>query len=471
SSLDGLSRIDDPRADVLHVVKYTTAEGLSSNNLRSITEDEWGRIYVGMGHGVDRLDTETGAVKHFTVADGLPKGIIETAFHDRQGALWFGSRFGLARLVPERQESQTLPSVYITGLRIEGVTRRISELGETSLPQFDLASNQNQVSVDFVGLGTSVGEELYYQYRLEGAANDWSVPTTERTVIYANLSPGTYRFMARAISADGQMSEVPAVFAFTIAAPIWMRWWFLTLAALAIGLGAYALYRYRVSRILVVANMRTRIATDLHDDIGSGLSRMAILSEVVKQQMGDTAPPSVPLLTEIAQSARDLVGSMRDIVWAIDPRQDDLSNVVVRVRQFASDVLEPQKIKLDFQVPPELEKVKLDPEQRRHLFLFFKEAINNIARHADCGSVWLDITVSHNRLRATIRDDGRGFHDINPQQAPTNGGAGGHGLENMRSRAKELGGDLSIDSTPGGGTCLKLTIPLKYGSMNMLSLR
>ena len=461
SQLGGLNRIDDPTADTLRVVKYTTADGLSSNNVRSITEDEWGRIYAGTGHGVDRLDPETRSLKHFTVADGLPKGTIVIAFRDRQGALWFGSQFGLSRFAPERQESSTPPSVYITGLRVVGVGRRISELGELSLQPLALASNQNQVSVDFVGLGASLGEDLRYQYRLEGADRDWSAPTIERTVNYGNLSPGKYRFLARAISGDQQMSAAPAGFPFTIAAPVWQRWWFLSLAALALTLIAYALYRYRVARLLAVANMRARIATDLHDDIGSGLSRMAILSEVVKRQVGDTAArQSVPMLTEIADSARVLVGSMRDIVWAIDPYHDDLSNVVVRIRQFASDVLEPQKIKFDLQAPLELEKVKLNPEQRRHLFLIFKEAINNISRHADCTSVSLDITVSHNRLIAEIRDDGRGFSDVSPTEA-ANGRAGGHGLENMQSRAAQLGGHLSVDSSPGRGTCVKLTIPLR----------
>ena len=144
-----------------------------------------------------------------------------------------------------------------------------------------------------------------------------------------------------------------------------------------------------------------------------------------------------------------------------DPRRDDLANLVVRLRQFASDVLEPQKIKLDLQAAPELEKVKLNPEQRRHLFLIFKEAINNIARHAECSSVMLSVNVSHNWLTVEIRDDGRGFSDVSPPEAPTNGRAGGHGLENMQSRAAQLGGNLNVDSSPSRGTCLKLRIPLK----------
>ncbi|MBA3805413.1 MAG: hypothetical protein H0X14_06840, partial [Acidobacteria bacterium] len=179
SQLGGLNRIDDPAADVLRVVRYTTLDGLSSNNIRSVTEDEWGRIYAGTGNGVDRLDMETGIVKHYTSADGLPRGVIEVAFRDRQGALWFASVLGVARFIPEKQESRSLPSVYLTGLRIEGIRQRVSELGEMSLPQLDLASNQNQMSVDFVGIGASVGEELRYQYALEGAGEGWSAPTTE----------------------------------------------------------------------------------------------------------------------------------------------------------------------------------------------------------------------------------------------------------------------------------------------------
>jgi signal transduction histidine kinase len=252
-------------------------------------------------------------------------------------------------------------------------------------------------------------------------------------------------------------SAAPAAVTFRVLPPLWLRWWFLALAALAAGAAAYALYRYRVARLLEVAEMRTRIATDLHDDIGSGLSRVAILSEVVKRQTGASAPQAEPLLTEIADSARVLVDSMRDIVWAIDPGHDDLASVIYRVRQFASDVLEPRKIKFDFPAT-ELAKIKLDPEQRRHLYLIFKEAVNNIARHADCASVALCIRVVDDSLTAEISDDGRGF--TVQHQTPTNG-RGGHGLENMRQRVSQLGGRLSVESEPGRGTRLRLSVPLR----------
>ena len=260
----------------------------------------------------------------------------------------------------------------------------------------------------------------------------------------------------RAVNSDGVYSSTPASITFRILHPIWQRWWFITLVAAIAGLAAYSLYRYRMSRLLEVERVRTRIATDLHDDIGAGLSRVAILTEVVKQQVAGKAEESLPLLTEIADSSRSLVGSMRDIVWAIGPEQNELVEVVMRVRQFASDVLEAKGIKWDFLLPAELERIKLSPEQRRHLFLTFKEAINNSARYAACHNVRLSLATTDHQLVGEIFDDGCGFEDPLPGVSST----GGHGMRNMQRRSTEIGGSLKISSTPGQGTRIRLTIPL-----------
>jgi signal transduction histidine kinase len=214
-----------------------------------------------------------------------------------------------------------------------------------------------------------------------------------------------------------------------------------------------------VARLLEVANMRTRIATDLHDDIGSGLSRVAVLSEVVKRQTGEAAPQAEPLLDEIANSARTLVSSMRDIVWAIDPSRDYIGSLLSRTRQFASDVLESEGIKLEFPATPDLEKIRLDPEHRRHVYLILKEAINNIARHAGCSTASLSILLENQTLIAEVSDDGRGFNVDEP--LPYSNGNGGHGLENMRRRVALLKGRLSVESQPGHGTRLRIFVPLK----------
>ncbi|HKS27410.1 MAG TPA: two-component regulator propeller domain-containing protein [Pyrinomonadaceae bacterium] len=456
----GALRLDYPAAERPSLVRYSTAENLSSDNVQCFAEDRWGRIYIGTAQGVDRLEPDSGRIKHFTSGDGLIGKEVSVAFVDGTGALWFGSHEGLSRLVPEVESVELAPVVLINRLFIDGIQRPISELGETELSGLVLEPNRNQIQIDFLSIDFSAGREVRYQYMLEGADADWSAPISQRTVNFANLRHGSYTFMVRAISGDGTTSGRVAKLSFTILPPVWQRWWFFALVSLAASLLIYFIYRVRVRRLIELERVRTRIATDLHDDIGASLSRMAILSEVVKRQTGTNGEKSADMLTEIADSARGLVDSMSDIVWSIDPRRDDLRNVVQRVRQFASDVLEPRGIEWTFTVPEELNRLRLDPEQRRHLYLIFKEAINNISRHAEARRVSLSISFDSRRLVCEIKDDGRGFAPKASQELPSNG-RGGHGLPNMQARAREIGGSMQVDSKPGGGTVLRLTVPLR----------
>jgi len=187
---------------------------------------------------------------------------------------------------------------------------------------------------------------------------------------------------------------------------------------------------------------------------------MAFLSEAVKQQIGGTYPEALAMAGEVAAMARGLADALSDVVWSIDPRRDDLASLLTRVRQSLSHLLEPQGIAWQLQAPPEPEKVKLAPEQRRHLFLILKEAVNNTARHARCTSVNLTVSLTDHRLEIGIEDNGCGFSagyssDRNEHDRP------GHGLNNMRLRAAQLGGQMNIDSAPGRGTKLRVTVPLR----------
>jgi signal transduction histidine kinase len=204
-----------------------------------------------------------------------------------------------------------------------------------------------------------------------------------------------------------------------------------------------------------VEALRRRIAADLHDDIGASLSRVAVLTEVVKRQVGPEQREPIRRLGEIADTARNLIDAMSDIVWSIDPRRDDLNNVVLRVREFASDVLEGDSIAWELQASEGLEKIKLDPEQRRQLFLIFKEALTNIARHSGARSAALVLQANARGIQAEIRDQGCGFNPC---------AVSGHGLENMRARIMRLGGDITVDTAQGSGTRITLTVPLKPGA-------
>src|SRR6266516_1664644 len=451
SSSEGLSRVDDPTAEHPHFAGYTTREGLSINNARCITEDLAGRIYVGTVRGVDRMTPETGKFKHYRVSDGLAADWVKCAYRDRQGALWFGTFNGLSRFDPQTDREPTAPSISISGLRIAGVKQQLSEFGRAEIAGLELSATQNDLQIDFSSLSIGHAELLRYQYKLEGADSDWSTPADQRTVNYANLGPGAYRFLVRAVDPDGLTSPQPASVSFRILGPIWRRWWFLTLAMVAVVLAAYSLYRYRVGRLIELERVRTRIATDLHDDIGSSLSQVSVLSEVIRRRIGPDPTVSEPLKL-IAGLSRDLVDSMNDIVWAINPRRDYLSDLTQRMRRFASDVFTARDIEFTFSAPSSQHDMKLGADMRREVFLILKESVNNAVRHSGCTEVDIEFSIKDGWLKLEVSDNGKGFdpHRVND----------GNGLTSMRQRAKKIGGVLELVANNGHGTKVKLKASL-----------
>jgi glucose-6-phosphate-specific signal transduction histidine kinase len=290
---------------------------------------------------------------------------------------------------------------------------------------------------------------LRYQYRLEGTGMDWSTPTEQRTIDFANLAPGRYRFLVQAVNSDGVVSPHPAAVAFAVLHPIWQRSWFLSLLAFAVGLAVYALHRYRVSRLLEVERVRTRIATDLHDDIGAGLSRIAVLSEVARHEAGGS--PVTERLSVIARASRELVDAMSDIVWVINPQRDQLRDLTQRMRRFASDLFTSRNVDFTFRATGD-EQLTVGADVRRHMFLIFKESINNIVRHSANAKADIELKVEGGSFVLTVADNGPGFEPSRTSE--------GSGLANMRERARLLSGRLHVDSRIGRGTIITLTVPL-----------
>jgi signal transduction histidine kinase len=382
-------------------------------------------------------------VKTYTVADGLPAGYSYVSYRDRHNNLWFGTERDVARFVPEPPRHRTPPTILITGLRVNGDPQSVSMLGERSVPTLALSSDQRQITVDFIGVGANLGEKLKYEYRL--ADTDWT-PTTERTLNFANLAAGDYQFAVRAQTADRIYSQ-PATAAFSIAAPVWRRWWFLALTALAVGGVVYLIYRYRVQRLLELEKLRTRIATDLHDDIGANLTRISLLSEVAKQKAENG---NEPLLTSIADIARESVSSMNDIVWAVAPEHDSLLDLTRRMRQHAEEVFALRNIELEFHAPDVAMDTRLSVGARRDLLLIFKEAVNNAAKHSACTRLRIDFGFADATLKLRIADNGQGFDPAESYD--------GQGLRSMSRRAVALGGRLTVESA--SGTSIEFSLPL-----------
>ena len=450
SSTAGVDRVDNPETEHPSFATYDTRQGLSSNEILCITEDFAGQIYLCTARGVDRLEPTTGHIKRYTTADGLPSGELQAAFCDRFGALWFGTQQGLARLVPTNQRPAAGAPVMLSGIRVQGEALAIRPAGETIITLPDLRPGRDRIQFDFTGLSFEAGDFLRYQFVLKGAEDTWSLPSSQRSVIYAGLHPGNYRFLVRAINSDGMVSPQPASVAFAILAPFWMRWWFLAFVFGTISLAIDFIRRYRARQLMAVERVRMRIATDLHDDIGSGLSQIAILSEVVKRQVTEGA---VSVLDQIAGVSRELVDSMSDIVWATDPHRDQVGDLSQRMREFAGEVLGGSEIRFRLLLGGINEKRKLSVNVRRQVYLVYKECINNVVHHSGSTEAMVSLDCDASSLALEVSDNGMGFDVMESSY--------GHGLASLRDRAAKLGGNIEWISSRTG-TTVKMRVPYTF---------
>jgi len=213
-------------------------------------------------------------------------------------------------------------------------------------------------------------------------------------------------------------------------------------------------YRQRLARLIELERVRTRIATDLHDDIGANLSLIAMLSEVARGQLRSDDHRLKEWFSTIAATSRDTVDSMSDIVWAVNPKRDHLRDLTRRMRRFADDILGARNIQLSFREPHTDLDLKLGSDLRREVFLIFKETINNLVRHSQCTEAEVDLHIAHGRLVLRCSDNGRGLNSADADR--------GTGLASMRGRAARLGGSFEISSPSEAGTIATLDIPLDH---------
>jgi ligand-binding sensor domain-containing protein/signal transduction histidine kinase len=449
----GVSVTKDPTASTPQFSNYSTANGLASDAVWAVAEDDRGRMYFGTGKGLDQLDLTTGRLSHFNTDDGLAGDIVNSCFKDRDGNIWVGTTLGLSKFNPRAERPAPPPArTYLSRVQIAGEDLLLPETGTHEIPQIQLSASRNNLTIDYVALSFQGENELRYQYKLEGVDNDWSTPTDARSINFARLAPGSYRFFVRAVNRDGTFSPEPASFQFRILPPIWQRWWFVALAALVIALIMYALYRQRLARLLELERVRTRIATDLHDDIGANLSLIAMLSEVSRGQLQNGDSRLKEWLATIANTSRDTVDSMSDIVWAVNPRRDHLRDLTRRMRRFADDIFTARNIDFVFQAPENDRDISLGADLRREIFLIFKETVNNIARHSRCTSATVELQAGAGWLTLKMIDNGSGI------RAGQGDDSTGH--YSMRQRAERLGGTFLVASGNGGGTEVTLKVPL-----------
>ena len=446
-----VSRVEDPAAEAPKAEAVPVPEGLSSAEVRCAVEDRFGRIWLGTGRGVDRFDPASGTVRRFRTADGLADNEVLRCLRDVEGDLWFATDGALSRIRPGASEPSPPPRVRLGEIRVAGLPLPISEVGESALEGIVLQPGQRSLTLRLIGLGASPGERLRFQHRI--GAGPWSPPQDAAEIVLAGLAPGSYRVEARAVDADGVASPVPAMVAFEVRAPLWKRPWFVALLAACVAGAAYAAYRLRLARLVAVERIRRRIAMDLHDEVGSGLSQIALWSEVLRDDVEHGREADGAWLRRISTTSGELVDALGDVVWSIDPRRDRLGDLVHRMRRFLEESALGRGVAYSFAAPDGHGSMDLPPEPRRHLWLTFKEGVHNALKHAGASKIDVSLAFAGSALELTVSDDGTGF-DPAADHAGT-------GLTSLRRRAAETGGRITIDSSPGSGTTIRLRLPLR----------
>ncbi len=298
-----------------------------------------------------------------------------------------------------------------------------------------------------------------YVFQLKnGGYINYEVRTANQYAFFTNVPSGNYEFSVRSV---GRPDVPPAGLKLRVESPIWLRWWFLPLmflyGMLLMGVGFYFLYRYRLRQFMRLHAVRENIARDLHDDMGSYLSSISILSQNVVNLAQKDPVRAQALVQRIGETARQVMDSMGDIIWSVNPHNDAMNQIAGRMRDAGNDLFDGQPVVFSLDVDEALLSSHLPLEQRHDFFLIFKEALTNCAKYAEATHVWVQLQRKGNVLLLTIQDDGVGF---DPAQAVGQNPLGGNGLKNMRARANKMGATLTLTSAPGRGTTVRVQIIL-----------
>jgi two-component sensor histidine kinase len=484
----------------LPVIKYYNNmpgndASITSNHVYDLREDRTGNLWVSTyGGGLHYFDVKTKTFRHITASHNLTEGIEL----DERGNVWIVANGSLHKYDPYHQSysSYQLPDLEksggVTGYIYKDDNGRMYLTGSNYFISFDpstvhdvnatpavhftdfrifnnsynhllyqkqirLNYNENFFSVEYAAPGYQPGYPVQYAHKLEGVDNDWVDDGSNSTVNYTNLDGGTYAFKVRATVRPGDWGNAVSSLLVIIDPPWWNTWWFYASAAIFLALIVYAIYRYRINELLKRQAIRNKIAQDLHDNVGSTLSSISVYSQVAKiYQQQQKMEPLQDTLEKISATSSEMISEMNDIVWAINPRNDNMATILQRMESFARPLLASQGVKFHFSYDLSVQHQHLEMDKRKNFYLIYKEAINNALKYAGCKNIWVEISIHHHQLSLLVKDDGKGF---DPARLKTQNTLSGNGVRNMRMRAKEMKGNCEIDSN-GDGTKIRLLFPI-----------
>ena len=337
------------------------------------------------------------------------------------------------------------PVVFVSQLKVRGQLRNFD-----SNNKITIRPGERSMVIEFAAMNFSQAKKNMFGFWLEGYDSTWRY-TNERVLSLMNLEAGTHKLHVKASNNDGVWSN-ESVYTIKVNPYFQHTIWFKLLLAIFVLMLFLVFMFYRKQQRKRLEKIRNRIATDLHDDMGSTLSSIRIFSDVAKKQI-EEKPETVQLLDRISNNATSLSENMQDIIWTIRSDNDTLEDLVSRMREFGLRVCDAKSIRFNIVVSQSFKASKLSLEQRRNLYLIFKESLNNAVKYAEASQIDLHLNLKSRFLKMELSDNGKGF-DINKIKR-------GNGLNNLEKRAKEIGGQIDIKSETGKGTCINLMMVLK----------
>jgi signal transduction histidine kinase/ligand-binding sensor domain-containing protein len=438
------------------VSTLTIRDGLPGNNITSLQTDMFGQLWISTKNGLCKYNPRLKIFTRYDQRDGLitttsHETLLGTNIRKKNGELVFAGNQHAVFFNPACFISKSAPQdVRITDFKL--FNQFLPPDSILRLDKIRLRAEENSITFAFASLSFRQRDKLIYYYMLEGADKTWQRADWRLIAIYNLLPPGNYTFKVRCENEEGISSPNITTLELFIKPPFWRTWWFMTLAVIALGVIAYFIHRLRVNRLMAVERVRRRVARDLHDDMGSTLSTINILSEMAKMKITSDTNSTREYIEKISDNSTRMMEAMDDIVWSINPMNDNMQKITARMREFAASVLEPKGIEYTFRIGDHVKDLVLDMEARRDFFLIFKEAVNNLAKYSQANNAVIELYAANGKLNMHIQDNGIGFESETADN--------GNGLTNMKKRSEMMKGDLSITSGRNAGTLIRLEVPL-----------
>ncbi len=495
----GLSRLQGGQ-----MATYTTREGLPDNTISQIFEDDTGNLWLGGNRGIVRIKKQAldDLAAHripaiypqvYGRADGMLSeectgGFSPAGLKTQAGLLWFSTLKGIVVVDPHHTVSSPPPGVILEQTLVDGVLA-VPVAGQpghgvaTGLEpakgpeeSLSLAPGKHSLEFRYTGLSYDAPERVRFRYRLAPLDQDWVDAGTRRVAFYSSVPPGAYHFQVIACNGDGVWNELGDGVALTLHPYFWQTWWFIGLlllsAATAVAGGARIVEKRKLEQHLkrleqerVLERERTRIAQDLHDIMGAKLCRISYLSEHARRS--EVIPAELQdEMRSISDDSREVLQSLDEMVWAVNPQKDTLDHLVCYIGQYAQEYFRRTGIECELEIPNEVPVQPLSSQARHHLFLAVHESLTNILKHSGATRARIVMHCRNAGFEIVVTDNGAGFDPAAIDSDSSSAAAGFcNGLGNMRRRLGELGGRCVIDSRPGQGTTIQFVLafngPLK----------